>query len=84
MRLVLKGTDVSGNDERFDNLKLSCIFNVPVGPSKNFNFLAYSESYPMVLVMWSCMNLNTMKITQRLKKKLLNCHTSLILRTDFV
>ena len=82
MRLVLKGTDVSGNDERFDNSKLSCICNVTRCSEQKFQF--QSVSYPTVLVMWSCMNLNTMKITQRLKKKLLNCHTSLILRTDFV
>lgn len=67
MRLVLKGTDVSGNDERFDNSKLSCIFNVTRWSEQKFQF--QSVSYPTVLVMWSCMNLNTMKITQRLKKK---------------
>lgn len=38
MRLVLKGTDVSGNDERFDNLKLSCIFNVTRWSEQKFQF----------------------------------------------
>lgn len=38
MRLVLKGTDVSGNDERFDNLKLSCIFNVTQWSEQKFQF----------------------------------------------
>ena len=40
MRLVLKGTDVSGNDERFDNSKLSCIFNVTRWSEQKFQFLS--------------------------------------------
>lgn len=38
MRLVLKGTDVSGNDERFDNSKLSCICNVTRWSEQKFQF----------------------------------------------